>query len=144
MVRPRFDTDSSGRVGVLELLEPLGGALVRDELGAGVLKRLAARDVIVVVVAVDHIFDRLVGDLPDRIDVLLAALRLAVGDRVCGNDTVLGDDEHRLMVAISEDVDVVGAVDLCGLLRRPLRLGLCRTGQHARQQRGRDGCEKKS
>jgi hypothetical protein len=51
--------------------------LVCDELGAGILERFAARDVIVVVVAVDHIFDRLVGDLLDRIDVLLAALRLA-------------------------------------------------------------------
>jgi hypothetical protein len=55
---------------------------------------------------------------------LLAALRPAVGDRVGGDHPVLRHDEDRLVVAVPEDVDVVGAVDLAGLDRGPLlRLG---------------------
>ena len=128
-------------VRIVERLEPRGGGLVRDHARAGILERLAACDVIEVVMAVDQILDRLVGDLLDRIDVLLTALRPAVGDRIGGDDAVLGDDEHRLMAAVAPDVDVVGAFDLRGLLRRTLRLRHSRTGKYARQQRGRDRCE---
>ena len=107
------------RVRILERLEPLRGVLVRDDRGAGVLERLAAGDVVEVVVAVDQVLDRLVGDLLDLVDILLPAGRPAVGDRIGGDHAVLGDDEHRLMVAVAEDVDVVGAVDLLGLDLRP-------------------------
>ena len=119
-------SSGSTRVRIVQRLEALLGAAVRDEGGAGVLERLAAGDVIVVVVAVDQVFDRLVGDLLDLVDILLAARRPAVGDRVGGDHALLGDDEHRLVVAVAEDVDVVGAVHLAGFDLGPcrrLRLG---------------------
>ena len=47
------------RVRILQDLEPLGGVLVRDDLGAGILERLAAGDVVEVDVAVDQILDGL-------------------------------------------------------------------------------------
>ncbi len=109
-------------VRVLQHLEPLGGILVGDHLGARVLERLAARDVIEVDVAVDQVLDRLVGDLLDLVDILLTAGRAAVGDRIGRDHAVLGDDEHRLMIAIAENVDAFGAVDLGGGDLRPLRL----------------------
>src|SRR5262249_29872791 len=61
------------------------------------------------------------------VDILLPAGRPAVGDRIGGDHAVVGDDEHRLMVAVAEDVDVVGAVDLFGLDLWPLRR--CRRGR---------------
>ena len=109
-------------VRVLQHLQPLGRVLVRDDARAGVLERLAARDVVEVVVAVDQVLDRLVGDLLDLVDILLPAGRAAIGDRVGRDDAVLGDDEHRLMIAIAEDVDAFGALDLGGGDLRPLRL----------------------
>ena len=45
-------------VGEVQLGQALLGALVRHEGRAGVLERLAAGDVIVVMVAVDHVADR--------------------------------------------------------------------------------------
>ena len=53
-------------VAALECREPLLGAAMRDDNGARVLERLAAGDVIVVVVAVDQILDRRLGDLAER------------------------------------------------------------------------------
>ena len=106
------------RVRVLEHGEPLLGPLVRDDGGAGVLERLAAGDVVVVMVAVDQVLDRLFRDLLDLVDVGLPARRPAVGDRVGSDHAGLGDDEHRLMVAVAEDVDVVGAFHLGRLERR--------------------------
>jgi hypothetical protein len=129
-----------GRVRVLERSQMLRDLLVPNDCGPGVLERLAAGDVIVVMVAVDQIFDRLVGDFFDLVDVLLAAVRPAVGDRVGRDHAVLGNHEHRLMVAIAEDVDVISAVNLLGLDLRPL-LRLCRHAEHGGQQRGPDGCE---
>jgi len=95
---------------VLDDREALLGLAVRDDLRARVLERLAAGDVVVVVVAVDEVLDRLVGDLPDLGHVRRAALRPAVGDRVGGDHTLGGDDEDRLVIAVAEDVDVVGAL----------------------------------
>src|SRR5262249_9721940 len=104
-------------------------------------------DVVEVMVTVDQILDRLVGDLLYLVDILLPAGRPAVGDRIGGDHAVVGDDEHRLMVAVAEDVDVVGAVDLFGLDLWPLRrvgrhrvLGRCRYGQGG-DHRGRHSCE---
>jgi hypothetical protein len=59
-------------VRILQGLEPRGGVLVRDDPGAGVLERLAAGDVVEVVMAVDQELDRLVGDLLDLVDILPA------------------------------------------------------------------------
>ena len=53
------------RVRVLETLETRLGLFVRDERGTGILERLAASDVVEVVVAIDHVPDRLVRDLLD-------------------------------------------------------------------------------
>ena len=123
--------------------------LVRDDLGAGILERLAAGDVIEVMVAVHQELDRLVGDLLDLVDVLLAAGWAAVGDGIGRDHAGRRDDEHRLVVAVPEDVDVVGAVDLLGLdLRSLLRLRrrryllrLCRHGQRNGQRCGTNGHE---
>jgi hypothetical protein len=71
------------------------------------LNALAALDVVVMVMAVDQVFDRLVRHLLDLGNVVRAAGRLAVTDRIGGDHAVVGDDEHRLMVAVAEDVDVV-------------------------------------
>jgi hypothetical protein len=64
--------------------------------------------VVEVVVAVDEVLDRLVGDLADFLDVRHRCLRAAVGDRVGGDDACPGHHEHRLVVAVAEDVDVIG------------------------------------
>src|SRR5262245_15507689 len=116
------------RVRIVELGEPLARILVRDDGGAGVLERLAAGDVIEVVVAVDQVADRRLRDLADFGDVIRPAGGPAIADRVGGDHAVLGDDEYRLMVAVAEDVDAVRAVDLGGLDLRPLGflLGLFR------------------
>ena len=89
----------------------------------------------VMMMAVDQIFDWLVRDLLDLIDILLAAVRPAVGDRIRCDYVVLGDYEHRLVVAIPKDVDVLGAVDLRGLDLRPL-LRLRRHAEYADQHGG--------
>jgi len=127
---------------ILEHGEALLGPPVRNDGGPGVLERLAAGDVIVVVVAVDQELDRLVRHLLDLGDVILAAGRPAVGDRIGRDHAVFGDDEHRLMVAVAEYVDVVGAVDLGGLHLRPLCLlrqpRCCEPGG---TQRDRHGCK---
>jgi len=120
------------RVRILERDEALARSLVRDERGAGVLERLAARDVVEVVVAVDHVLHRLARDLLDLVDVGHHRLRTPVADRV-GRDHARGrDHEHRLGVAVAEDVNVVGAVDLGGRERRRRRL--------LRVSRGAEAC----
>jgi hypothetical protein len=69
------------RVRILEHGETLLGSPMRDDGGAGVLERLAAGDVIVVMMAVDQILDRLVGHLFDLRDVILPAGRPRQSDR---------------------------------------------------------------
>ena len=108
---------------VLQDGKPLFRSAVRDDSGAGILEGLAAGDVIEVVVAVDQVLDRLAGDLLDLVHIGLSARRPAVGDRIGGDHAGLGDDEHRLMVDVAEDVDVVGALDLGRLDRRATRRG---------------------
>src|SRR5215475_12694983 len=104
---------------------------VRDDARAGVLERLAAGDVVVVVMAVDQIFDRLIGHLLDFVDIGLTTSRAAIGNRIGGDHARLGDDEHRLMIAVTKDVDVVSAFDLGGgegrsLLLRKRPNGCCK------------------
>src|SRR2546425_7935418 len=70
------------------------------------------------VMAVDQVLDRLVGDLPDLGDVGRPTGGTPVGDRVGGDHAVPGDDEHRLVIAVAEDVYAFRAVDL---RRRDLR-----------------------
>ena len=57
---------------VLQRGEPFLGPPMRDDLCARILERLAAGDVIVVVVAVDQILDRLLGDLADFVEIGLS------------------------------------------------------------------------
>ena len=101
-------------VGEIQLGQALLGALVRHEGRARILERLAAGDVIVVMVAVDHVADRRAGDLPDLVDIGGDRLRPVAADRVGGDDARGRHDEHRLMALVAEDVDVVGALDLGG------------------------------
>ncbi|MFK4525334.1 hypothetical protein ABIF90_003315 [Bradyrhizobium japonicum] len=95
---------------------------MRDEGGTEILEGLATGDVVVMVVAVDDVFDRLVGDGLDGVDI--GFCRTQIRDRVGRDHALRRHDEHRLMTAIAEDVDVLGAVDLFGRgLRRGLREG---------------------
>ena len=138
MVRPLSLTVSSGITvcGIFQHGKPLFGALVRDHPGAGVLERLAAGNVVVVMVAVDQILDRLAGDLLDLVDVGLAAGRPAVGDWIGRDHARLGDDEHGLVVAVAEDVDVVRALHFGrGKGRRRWRLRQTWADVRWRQQR---------
>ena len=82
-----------------------------DDSGTGIFERLPAGDVVEVVMAVNQVSDRPVGDFPDFGDVGSASLRSAVRHRIGGDDSVAGDEEHRLVIAVAEDVNVVGAVD---------------------------------
>jgi hypothetical protein len=107
-------------VRILDLLEALLRALVRHDLRARVLERLAAGDMVVMVVAVDQILDRLVGDLLDLVDVGHRGLRPPVRDRVGRDHAILRDHEHGLVAAVAEDVDVIGAFDLGGLEKRAI------------------------
>jgi hypothetical protein len=124
------------RVLLLQFEQALLGAPLRDEGRAEILERLAAGDVIVMVVAVDHVFDRLVGDGLDGVDIGLG--RTLVGNRVGGDDALGCHDKHRLMPAIAEDVDIVGAVDF---FRRNRWRVLCGGGACANHQncKGRHG-----
>ena len=98
---------------ILQHGKALFGALVRDHPRAGVLERLAAGNVVVVMVTVDEILDRLVRDLLDLVDVGLPARRTPVGNWIGRDHARLGDDEHGLVVAVAEDVDVVRALHFC-------------------------------
>ena len=69
-------------VRIFERGEPVLRMLVRDEFRAGVLERLAARDVIVVMMAVDHVLDRLLRDLFDLREISRRRFAMCVRDRV--------------------------------------------------------------
>src|SRR5215470_8273087 len=89
----------------LERGDAVPGISVRDEGGAKVLEWLAPGDVVEMAVAVDDVFDRRLGHGLDGIDIRLHRPPLA--DRVGGDHAVRRDDEHRLMTAITEDIDVI-------------------------------------
>ena len=73
-------------VGGLELREPLLGTAVRNHGGAGILEHLAAGDVIVVVVTIDQVLDRGLGNLADLIQVGFCRLRPSVTDWIGDDD----------------------------------------------------------
>src|SRR5262249_22870772 len=105
------------------------GVGVGDKGRAEILECLAAGDVVEMAVAVDDVLDRRLGHGLDRVDIGLC--RPALADWVGRNHPRGRDDEHRLMVAVAKDIDVVG--DLGGGERR--RRGLLRLhggGEHAR------------
>ena len=68
------------RVRIPQREKPLLGPRVRDDRGARILERLAARDVVEVLVAVDQVLDRLARDLLDLVDVGDDSLWAAVPD----------------------------------------------------------------
>src|SRR5262249_14357037 len=120
------------------LLSPL----VSNHGRASILEGFAAGDVIEVVVTVDQVLDRLIGDLLDFVDIRLSAGRPAVSDWVGGNHPGFGDDKHCLVVDVAEDVDVVGAFNLDGLDRWPAwlsRLGLSKRWPGGEQGRSGGG-----
>src|SRR5439155_4109462 len=120
--------------------EALLRSLVGDDFRAGILERLAGGDVVVVVMAVDEVLDRLVGDLPDLGDVSRPTGRTPIGDRVGGDHAVPGDDEHRLVIAVAEEVYAFRAVDL---RRRDLRAcRRLRPGRGRRRQPAGKSCKK--
>src|SRR6478609_7226927 len=117
----------------LQLGKPLFGAAMRDDGRALVLEHFAAGSVVVVMVAVDQVLDRRLGDLADLVQIGFCRLRAAIADGIRDNHAGGRHDEHRLMILIAEDVDIIGAVDLGGcehrLLCRRLRHGSrCKTG----------------
>lgn len=126
----------------LERRQPLPGALVGDHDGAGILERLAAGDMIEMMVAVDQILDRGPGDLADFLEIGLRRLRPAVADRIGGDHPRRREHEHRLMVLIAED-NILGALDPGG---REQRLGRRRSrclGELNAGKAGRDAPNQK-
>src|SRR5262245_40004425 len=90
-----------------------------DEGRTEILERLPTSDMIVVGVAINYIFDRRLGNFPDFFDVSFCR-RPPEADRIRRDDAPLGYDEHRLMVRITKDVDVVGTLDLSRAVERCL------------------------
>src|SRR4051794_18350537 len=93
---------------------------------------------IVMVMAVDHILDRLIGHLPNLVDQRLGWPQIR--DRIADDHTLRRHDEDRLMAPITDHVDVVSAVDLfgCDLWRTTLRTSLasqCNQRRHSWPQR---------
>jgi hypothetical protein len=121
------DLVGDDNVNGLERLDTGLGILVRDKGRAEVLERLATGDVVEMAVAVDDVFDRRLGDGLDRVDIGLRRPPLA--DRVGGDHAVRCDDEHRLMTAIAEDIDVVRDLG-GGEWRRSRLLRLRGCGKH--------------
>ena len=97
---------------ILELDEALLGPLVRDELRAQFLERLAASRMIEMMVAVDHIFDWRLGDFPNFLDIGLRR-RASQADRVSGDDASLDDVVGILVGMIAQrPAGKLGAFDL--------------------------------
>src|SRR5258706_15248366 len=71
--------------------------------------------------ALDQLLNWIVDALFNPLAVGDDRLRAPVADGIGGDDPLGGDDEHRLVVAVAEDVDVVRAVDLGGCERRSRR-----------------------
>ena len=106
------------------------GILVGDKGRAKILEWLAASDVIEMAVAVNDVFDRRLSHRLDRVDIGLR--RPPFTNRVGGDHARRRDDEHRLMAAITENVDIVRYFG-GGKRRRGCLLGL-------RCQRAREKC----
>src|SRR5262249_42650854 len=105
------------------------GVRAGDKGRAEVLEWLAAGDVFEMAVAVNDVLDRRLGHGLDRVDIGLCRPTLA--DWVGGNHARGRDDEHRLMVAIAKDIDVVRDLG-GGEWRRSWLLRLRRGGKRAR------------
>src|SRR5688572_8991208 len=121
-------------------LEALLCSSVCHNARAGLLECLATGYVIEVVVAVNQIADRLVGNLADFRQVLRATLRAAVTDRIRHDDTVVGDDEHRQAVGVAKGIDVLCSLDPGGLNCRRL-CGGCRLALQPHTN-GKDGTDR--
>src|SRR5262249_213054 len=77
------------------------------------LERLSAGDVVEMTVAVDHIFNRRLGDLLDFLDIGLRR-RPPQANGIGSDHSFRRHDEHRLMADVAEDVDILAAVDFGG------------------------------
>src|SRR5687767_4584501 len=94
-------------MGILETFKPFLGFLVRDKGGAGVLKGFTAGYVVEMVMAVNHVPDRLVRDLLDLFQIGGHSLGPSIADRIGRNHAVLGDDIHCLSAAVAAYINVV-------------------------------------
>src|SRR5262249_18411624 len=74
-------------------------------------------DVVEMTVAVDHVFNRRLGDLLDFLDIGLRR-RPPQANGIGSDHTFRRHDEHRLMADVAEDVDIVAAVDFGGCEKR--------------------------
>ena len=81
-------------VGWLQPLQLRLGIAMGNKTRTKVFEWLATGDVIVVVVAVDDVFDGLTCHLLDLIDVGGDRLRAPKTDGIGRNDPIRGDDEH--------------------------------------------------
>ena len=103
---------------VLHMLHEARSLGLRHECRACGLERRVAEMVVAMEVAVDHPFDRLVGDLADHIEQRLAGARM--GARIDDQHALVGDHEHCVRAAeLVEEIEVV-----CDLLELGLRYGL--------------------
>jgi hypothetical protein len=71
-------------------------------------------------------------------------LRPSVPDRIGGDHAIAGDDEHRLAFLVTENIDVVRALDLRGLKgwRGQRRRRLDEPSQHSDDERAaQDGVQ---
>src|SRR5262245_58561039 len=115
------------------------GITVCDEDRPGILERLATCDVVEMAVAVNHIFDRSLGDLLDLLDVCLRGWT-SQADRIGCDHALRGDDEHRLMPAEAEDVDILRALHLGGGVGGSRCLGGRSPGEGDRYRDPRKNC----
>ena len=121
------------RMRILEPFKTLFGFLVRDERGAGVLEGLTAGYMIEMMMAVNHVPDRLIRDLLDLVQVSGHRLGPSVADRIGRDHALLGDDKHCLRAAVTKNINILGAVYFSGRKRR-LLLGLGRSVQNRYRQ----------
>src|SRR6516165_10705060 len=94
------------RIRIIERREALLDILMRNEGGPKRLEWLAAGDVIVMMMAVDHVLDRFIRDFLDLVDVSRNGLRTGKSDRIGHDYSIFRNDEHRLMIGVAVYVNV--------------------------------------
>ena len=121
----------------LHLLHEARGFLLRDERGAQRLERRVAEMMVAVEMAVDHPFDRLVGELADAIDEILAIARVLA--RVDHQHALIGREDDRIRRGEFEQEVKVGRDLPERHLGRGRRLG--RRGRAGEKNAGEHQCD---
>src|SRR5262245_53075852 len=83
---------------------------MRNERRTKRLERLAASDVVVMMMAIDDVYHWLIRDLLDLIDIGGNGLRTSESDWIGRDYSITRDDEHRLMSGVTVDVNVFGMI----------------------------------